>query len=141
MKVKSKGDIEAAYTEGARVAPSRYTRGVAGTTGFKEDAIAGQTLYEAKMTDPTILARRKAKLEKISDADWKTPALKKGSVRIGPGMVAAVKKQSDGFEPYRSELEGITLPEKTTDPLTNVTNRVGAIAVALAERKKRELGE
>lgn len=141
MKVKSKSDIKKSYEEGARVAPARYARGIDRTTGFREAAIAGQALYVVKMTDPTILERRKTKLERISDEDWKKPAKEKGSVRIGPGMIAASGKQSDNFEPYRSELEGLELPARTADPMTNVTNRVGGIAVALAERKKKELGE
>jgi len=117
------------------------TIGIERTVGFKEAALAGQELYEAKMADPVVLARRAKALERITDADWKTPSLTKGVPRIGPGVTAAVDKQARNWSPYRAAIEGVTLPPKTVDPMANIDSRLKPIVAALVAKKREILGE
>lgn len=119
-----------------RVAP-RYTEGVQAASGVIEAAIRGQTRYVEMMTNAEVLARREAGLRKSSDAEWKAGALKKGAVRIGPGMKAAVDKQARGYAPIASALEGLTVPDAVADFRTNVANRL----IPVVETQKRAAGK
>jgi hypothetical protein len=55
-------------------------------------------------------------------------------------MQAGASKREANFEPYRQELASLELPAKTSDPMQNVQNRVGGIAVAL-HNKKMQMGK
>jgi|CXWL01.1.fsa_nt_gi hypothetical protein len=87
------------------------------------------------MQNPNILARRNKGINKVSDDQWRTAATTKGAPVISQRMKDASGKQASGFEPYRSALESMTLPAKTTDPAQNVVNRVTPIAVKFRELK------
>ena len=79
---------------------------------------------------------RQKKVSQVSNADWQARASGPGATRIGPGMRDAVDKQARNFEPFRSLIEGITLPERTGDAEANVLARVVPIAKALQELKR-----
>ncbi len=134
MKVKSQSEIKANYDQSTSIVTPRYTAGVA-TGNWKDPAIAGQGLYTQMMSNPTVLARREKGINKVSNEDWKNAAQTKGAGVIAARMKAASGKQATNFEPYRSALEAITLPAKTTDPASNVLNRVTPIAVAFRNLK------
>jgi hypothetical protein len=134
MKVKSQTEIKANFEQSTSIVTPRYTAGV--TTGnWKDPAIAGQGLYTQMMQNPNVLARREKGINKVSNEDWKSAAIKKGAGVIAARMKDASGKQATNFEPYRTALEGITLPAKTADPATNVLNRVTPIAVKFREIK------
>ena len=136
MRVKSASEIDQAYKGGIGRAPANYQKGVQGTTGWKDAAIKGQALFEEKMRDPNTLARRAKGLQAVSDEEWKRNAVEKGAQRIGAGMTAGADKRTKNFEPYRAAMANLELPDRTSDPETNVTQRVGKIAVTLANLKK-----
>lgn len=140
VKMPSQAQIKSRYTGAIPIVPGRYKEGVNATTGFIDAAVKGQGLYEAKMQDPETLARRGKALSKLSDADWKNPASTLGAARIGPGMNASADDQARSYEPYRSALEGVSLPERTTDPIANIDNRVKPVVTAMVETKKAQLG-
>ena len=55
-------------------------------------------------------------------------------------MRDAAPKQAANWAPFRSVIEGTTLPERTRDAAANVQNRVLPLAVALQEAKRRSKG-
>jgi len=139
VKMPSQSEIKAAYEGAIGRVPAAYKKGVMGTTDFVERAVAGQDLYEERMRDADVLARRKAKLAKLSNADWQKPAADVGAARIGEGMRANSDKQARNYEPIRAALEGVSLPPRTGDPMANIDNRVKPIVQAQVDAKKAAL--
>jgi hypothetical protein len=90
------------------------------------------------MQDPNVLARRNKGVNKVSDEQWRSNTISKGSAVIAVRMKDASGKQASNFEPYRQALESLTLPAKTADPMQNVVNRVGPIAVKFAQIKNEQ---
>jgi hypothetical protein len=138
VKVKSAAAIAEAYNRAIGSVGPAYQAGIQGATGWQEGAIQAQGVYEEKMRDPSVLARRATSIAKVSNEEWKQKALQKGASRIGPGMEASKDKRTRNFEPYRSALEGVQLPPRTADAMTNVQNRVMPIVQALVDAKKRQ---
>jgi hypothetical protein len=135
LKVKSQAQAQANYTAAAALVPARYKAGVA-TADWQAAALAGQDLYVTRLQDPEVLARRAKNIGKVSDGEWRTAADTKGSPIIGARMTQAAPKQQANWAPYRAALEGLTLPPKSADPMTNVTNRVGGVVQAMVATKK-----
>lgn len=134
MHVKSQSDIKKKYEASTSLVTEAYKMGVA-DSNWKDTALAGQSLYVESMQNPTILARRSKGINKVSDEQWRNAAIVKGAPVIAVRMKAASSEQSANFEPYRQALESMTLPAKTTDPLQNVINRIGPIAVKFKQIK------
>jgi predicted exporter len=136
VKVKSLEQIKENYKTGASVAPARYQAAVS-VANWHDPATSdeAQALWVAKITDPAVQARRVRRMASVPNSVWQNQAKTVGGVRIGPGMTGAVDKQASGFAPYRSVLESIDLPARTTDPDTNIDNRVKPIARALHQKK------
>ena len=137
MQVKSQSDIRKNFEQSTTIVTERYKTGVAGAE-WKDEALAGQDLYTARMQDPNVLARRTKGINKVSDDQWRSATATKGAPVIAARMKDASGKQAANFEPYRQLLESITLPAKTTDPMQNVVNRVAPIAVAFANKKNEQ---
>jgi hypothetical protein len=137
VKVKSETDIKTNYTAAAALVPTRYAQGIA-TSTWQAEATAGQALFEARMADPTVLARRNKGIAKVSDDAWRTAAKTKGQPIIGSRMIAAADKQVANFRPYRDALSALTLPPKVADPMTNLTNRAGAVVKVMVDTKNAQ---
>lgn len=136
MKVKPISEIKKNYEASTALVTDRYKTGVTSAT-WKDAAIQGQDLYEQAMSDPNVLGRREKGINRVSDDEWRTAAKEKGAPIIASRMKGASDKQANRFEPYRAALESMSLPAKTTDPATNVTNRVIPIAVKFREIKNQ----
>lgn len=134
MKVKSQSDIKKNFEQSTSIVTERYKTGVS-NAAWKDEALAGQSLYVEAMQNPNILARRSKGINKVSDEQWRSNTTIKGAPVIAVRMKDASGKQAGNFEPYRQALESMTLPAKTTDPATNVLNRVTPIAVKFAQLK------
>ena len=137
MKVKSESEIKANYESSTALVPARFEAGVRSAT-WQAEALRGQNLYVEQMSKPDILARRNKGIGNVSDDAWRTQAIEKGRNIIGARMKAASDKQVSGYRPYREVLSGLTLPDRVGDPMTNLTNRAGAVVTALSN-KKREI--
>lgn len=137
VKIKSASEISKRYNAAIANVPAAYKEGVQATADWKAKALEGQDLYEAQMQNRTVLARRAKGLTAVTDEEWRKAAADKGSARIGAGMTAGADKRAKNYEPYRKEIESITLPARTADPMQNVQNRVGTIAVRLRELKNK----
>lgn len=142
VKVKPLETVKANYRAGATVAPARYKAAIEKVTGFISAASSddAEALYAARIQEAISAKRRAKALSKLSDADWKTPALTKGAARIGPGMTAAVEKHAANWSPYRAALEAVVLPARTADPMANIDARVKPIVEALVSKKKELKG-
>lgn len=138
MKVKSDAEIKSNYENSTADVPRRFEAGVR-SAQWKDAAIDGQALYEEQMSKPEVLSRREKGLQRVSDEEWRNAAIQKGRNIIGARMKAASGKQVSRFAPYKAILESMDLPAKTSDPATNVQNRVVPIAVAF-RNKKNEIG-
>ena len=92
------------------------------------------------MTEALAEERRKKGIEKVSDSDWRDAAVKKGAARIGEGMRGAVDAQASGYSPFKSALEGISLPARSADPIANIDNRVKPVVNVLVAKKKELMG-
>lgn len=136
VKMPSLEEISRKYKEAVPRVPEAYKKAVSGVTDWQEKAIGGQSLYEQKMSDRDVLARRGRKLAKVSNEEWRAKAADLGAARIGAGMDKAVDKQRRGYAPYREALASVALPDRTADPMANIDNRAKAVVKALVDTKK-----
>jgi hypothetical protein len=138
MKIKSSAEISKKWDDAIGRVPAAYKEGVAGTTDWQEKAASddAENLWKTKIDEAAARKARQKAIGNVSNEDWRSAAVNKGSARIGAGMTAAKAKRASKFEPYRSAIEGLSLPPKTADPAQNVTNRVIPIATTLSELKK-----
>ena len=125
------------YQAGISVAPQRYKDGVNKATNTIENAIAAQALYEARIAESIANKSRVKGLQKTSTAEWKKQAIEKGAARIGPGMQAALPKYQKGMGENLAVIQGVTIAERTSDPMANIDNRVKPIAQALYDNKRK----
>lgn len=137
VKVKPRAAREAAYRQAIGSVPAKYKAGIEGTSDWKASALAGQGLYEERMRDSAILARRRKGIESVSDQEWKTRASQVGSQRIAMGMEAGAAKQAQNWQPIADALEAVQLPARTADAVQNVTNRVIPIVLAAQQASKK----
>ena len=138
VKIKSAGEIDKAFKDSISRVPANYKAGVQRTTDWNEKAgsAAAEQRYADKLAESIAAKRRQKAVAQVSNADWQNKAANVGAANIGQGMTRATDKRMRNFEPYRSAIEGAQLPEKTTDPMANVTNRVGGIVKVLVDTKK-----
>ena len=85
------------------------------------------------MQNAQVLRRRAVALERTSEADWKSRASNLGSVRIADGMRNGADKQTQNYEPIAQALRGVSLPDRTADPMANIDNRVKPIVRAMID--------
>jgi len=131
--VPSAAERKQKYLNSLGQVPANYKQGIERTTNWKESALAGQGLYEQQMQNASVLRRRAAALERVSEADWKLKAVSLGSVRIADGMRNSADKQAQNYEPIAQALRGVTLPERSADPMANIDNRVKPIVRAMID--------
>ena len=137
--VKTKGvDATRKNWEGAigRV-PAAYKDGVQRATNQNENAIAAEALYKEAVIKAANEGARVKGLQKSSTAEWKRRASEVGSTRIGAGMTASKDKFGKGITDVISTIESTSIGDRTTDPMSNIDNRVKPIAKALYDMKRR----
>ena len=130
----------------------KYERNTAAATGdlvdgyvARTDKVArmssdtAQSNYEAAMRDKKVLERRQSKLKGLSESDLNEAMRTKGAARYAEGTAASADKALANVEPYLDEIDKIvsTMKPRTRDPMQNVTNRVGPLAVGLRAKKDR----
>jgi hypothetical protein len=142
MKVRTTEQSKTNYVAGASKAPANYKAGILATTDWKAKASSAEAeaLYAQKIQESITAKRRQRALEATSDDQWKNAASTNGASVIGQRMVAAADKQSRNVAPYLDALRNTELPARSADPMTNVTQRVGAVVNALVNKKKELKG-
>lgn len=139
VKVKPESEIKKNYEDSTALVPARYEAGIRNAT-WQTEALEGQDLYEEQMRKEEILRRRAVGIAKVSDESWRSNAIEKGRNVIGARMKAASGKQIAGFRPYRDALAALDLPPRTSDPMTNLIERAGAVVMKMVETKKAQTG-
>jgi len=137
VNVISEADIAEKMNQAVAQMPGRYTKGV-NRAVWNGPSIKGQTLYEAKMADPAVLARRATGIAKVSDTQWRADSIAKGSTIIGARYKGSIAKQQTNFRPFRQKLEALILPDRVADPQMNLVNRAGAVVAAMVETKNTQ---
>ena len=138
MKIKSQAEISKKYGDAIGRVPAAYKAGVMATTDWQEKAGSNEAeeLWKVKIAEAAARNARQKAISVVSNAEWQSKAANVGSTRIAGGMTAGQAKRSAKHEPFRTQIEGMTLAPRTADPAQNVLNRVTPIAVALSELKK-----
>ena len=137
--VKTKG-IEATaqnYQGAIGAVPGKYKAGVERTTNWQEKAAAAEPLYAAKVQEAIADGRRQKGINATSNEEWKRRAAEKGSARIASGMTASLPKFKAKMGEVLSTIEGVSIAERTADPMANIDGRVKPIAKALYDMKRR----
>lgn len=137
MDTKDPGQATQAWKSAIPRVAAAYREGVEGAKDVIQKSRDAEDLYIERVTDAANKRLREKGLANVSDADWKKAAVEKGVSRIAPGMQASENKFARGISNVIGVLRGVSLPERTGDPATNVQNRVTPIAVALREAKER----
>lgn len=138
VKIKSAAQIDANYKAAIGRVPAAYKAGVQATGDWQEKAssAAAEDLWKQKIAEAAAANRRQKAVSAVSNAEWQSKAANVGSARIGQGMTANADKRTRNHEPYRSAIEGTSLPARSADPMANVDQRVKPIVAALVATKK-----
>jgi len=138
VKIKSSGQIDANYKAAIGRVPGAYKTGVMATSDWQEKASSNEAeeLWKQKIAEAAAANRRQKAVSAVSNSEWQGKAANVGAARIGAGMSANADKRTRNFEPYRSAIEGVSLPARSADPMANVDARVKPIVSALVETKK-----
>jgi len=138
VKIKSSAEIAKKWEDSIGRVPAAYKSGIGRTTDWAEKASSdeAENLWKEKIDQAAAAKRRQKAVSAVSNEEWKKQAGEKGAARIGAGMTAAKAKRTSNFEPYRSAIEGVSLPPKTADPMANIDARVKPVVNALVETKK-----
>ena len=137
VDVKPQSEITENFVAGATRAPAAYKKGVQRADWqTKAASESAESNYAAGVSEAAANKTRQMGVQAVSNADWQREAANKGAARIGPGMQGAAGKQAAKWAPYRSFLEGLSLPEKTRNATENITNRSIPVAQGMQDLKR-----
>lgn len=135
-KEEARANLEASIT----YIPDRYRAGV-GRADWATPAGSDQAErnFAEAMGKAIAAKRRQVNVKKVSNAEWQSRAVEKGSAVIGERIRASLDKQSARFGPIydRVVVDIARLPARTVDFRTNITNRV----VGTVESWKKHAGK
>lgn len=123
IKVKPLSEIQTNYEESGRRAADRYEKAVERNTDQHERAFSdsAEANYGAAMTEVVRTKSRQSKgREKSSQSIWKERSKNKGAPALGAAIPLSGAKMAKGYNPVREALDGLTIPDKTTDWEENV---------------------
>jgi hypothetical protein len=147
MAVAKKIDMtqwQANYVAGTQRSGQKLVTKFSSRTGMVAAATSPQAiqLMTTNVTSPLAIAKRTYKLNKQGDAGLIAGMQKTGATNYVNNTGARAPKAAAGFAPFAPILENITntLPARTSDPASNVSNRVTPIAVGLNAAAKQIYG-
>ncbi|MEM3675408.1 MAG: hypothetical protein QXG08_08065 [Candidatus Methanomethyliaceae archaeon] len=137
-------DVEAAkqsFEEIIPKIPDRYARKIK-KAKWKERAASeeAEKLWADKVAEAAARMRRKKRLEKVSEEEWRKAATELGGKRIGESLKIKLDKWHRNWLPYAETLKGLELPPKTADPMENIDRRTKAVVSALIKKKEELYG-
>lgn len=135
VETKSTSDSVDAWEGAIPGIPGSYRRGIDAASDVVRKMIAAEDLWVDAVIKAANEERRSKGLEGLTDSEWKRLTRDKGATRIGPGMRAAVDKFRDGIGDVLDALKEVDLPDRTTDPMANIDNRVKPIVSRLVKLK------
>ena len=137
VEVKPQSEITENFVAGAARAPAKYKKGVQRADWqTPASSEAAEANYGAGVSEAVANKTRQRGVQAVSNADWQRNAATVGAERIGRGMTNASGKQAANWAPYRSFLEGLSLPPKTRNATENIQNRAIPVAQGMQDLKK-----
>jgi hypothetical protein len=142
VKVTPVEDAKEAFKEILPKIPDRYVRKVK-KAKWKEAATSdeAEALWKAKVMEAAERKRRKARLEKVSEDEWRHYAVNLGSKRIKESLEGRIDKWASNWRPFAEALVALELEPRTADPEENIDRRVKPVVKTLIDKKKEILGE
>jgi hypothetical protein len=142
VKVTPVEDAKESFKEILPKIPDRYTRKIK-KAKWKEAAASDEAeeLWKAKVLEAAEKRRRKAKLEKVSEEEWRNQAANLGSKRIKESLEGRIDKWASNWKPYADALAALELEPRSADPEDNIDKRVKPVVMSLINKKKEILGE
>ena len=138
VTVRSASDAQSDYASSGGRASQRYARKIATVSNWQSQATSAEAEanYAAGVQDAVSAGRRAKALSAVSNSEWQSRSVTKGGPALAAGIGVSAQKWGKGAAPYLSALASVTLPPKSTDGMTNLTNRAGAIVAAMEAQKK-----
>lgn len=139
VKVKPLATAQSNFTNSAGTAAQRY-REAAPSIEWRTPSEGGQDLYVQRMQDPNVLARRLSGIQNVSDTEFRNAVITKGAPVLQSRMAAAGPKWGTRWSPFRTALEGLTLPARVADPMQNIDNRLKPVVQTMIDTKEQISG-
>jgi len=138
---KTLADSATAFKNSAGTASTEYQKAIPTTDPITPGTSPqAQANYVAKMTNPTILAKRLTNLQKVTVAAWRAAALAKGVPNINTGITNGSQKYQTNFSPFYSYISDFQTKPKTTNATTNIQNNLIPLAQGLQDLKNQSRG-
>lgn len=134
-QVKPLAEIAAKFVRRASVASEDYRRGVSRVDDWQQNTLAAEGNYESGVQAAIADNRFGKGVGRVSNEEWKRKAQDKGGANYGAGVRQAEDDFSKGFAPFRSVIEGITLPPRGPKGSPENIERVRIIGQALHDAK------
>lgn len=112
MLIKPLSEISAKFVRRASVAGEDYKTGVGRVTNWQTNTLSSEALYNAGVEAAITAGRFGKGVTKVTNDAWKTKAQVKGGANYGSGVRLAELDFSAGYAPYRTVVEGLTLPPR-----------------------------
>jgi hypothetical protein len=136
MVVKSLDEIKTKWASVTGAAATYYDAGVKNPKAdWATNTKAAKNAYSQGVTQAISKNLFEKGVDKAGTEKQKRKSIDIGIGRFASGVAAAVEDFGKGFEPYRSALEGITLPARYAAGDPRNIERVAKIATTLRQKK------
>lgn len=139
--VKSLDKISEKWSRVSQNSQRAYEDGIRNPRAdWAENTAKAANAYAAGVQAAVSSGRFAKGVQAAGNSKWQQNAIEKGPGRWAEGIRLSQESYERGFSPYRTVIEGLTLPERgpVGDP-SNI-NRVKIIAEALHKEKLRRIG-
>lgn len=139
--VKSLDRISKKWARVAQASQAEYEEGVRNPRkNWAEETAAAEQRYEQGITQAISQKRFGKGVRAAGQEKWQRNSVEKGPQRWANGIQLSQDNYERGFAPYRSVIEGITLPPRGPKGDPKNIQRVSAIADALHKEKLARQG-
>lgn len=135
MHIKPLADIASKFVNRASSASQFYKTGVQQSTSWQSNAAAANDTWKQGVNEAAAADRFGKGVNKAGQAKWQNKAATKGAANYGSGVAASQQDYSDGFAPFRSVIEGLTLAPRGAKGSPQNYDRVRAVGEALHQAK------
>jgi len=135
-EIKSAARSTEKWKRASQSAQPEYTTGVTETKkDWGQNTLAAGESYEQGVTAAIGDKRFQKGVSKAGTDKWRKQTLLKGPARWADGIAKSGNAYEQGFAPFRSVIEGLTLPPRGPKGSPQNLLRVAAVANALHEAK------
>ena len=135
-EIKSLDRINAKWQRVTAGAGQEYAEGVANPTrDWKTQTANANPAYKAGLQKSMAADSFLKGVNTAGTAKWQKGAMEKGPDRFAQGVSLAGDAYTAGFAPYRTVIQGLTLPARGAKGDPANINRVAVVAKALHDKK------